>query len=1170
MSKIRKSRRNVRSALRKNLRIESLENRSVLSGASPMAVNDLFQTLVDQPYTSSVGAVLANDTDAEGDTLTASLFNGPANGTLEFNADGSFVYTPNAGFSGVDSFLYQANDGTSSSSLAAVTLRVSPEQTPPLPTNDAYSLEEDGLLNITESAGLLANDNYSASQNASVSLVDGPTNGTLELAEDGSFVYTPNANFSGDDSFTYAAIVNGTTIGQATVSISVTSVNDAPQSGNDVYEVNEDTLLTAEGNGVLANDTDADGDTLSAVIVSQPVNGTVELSADGSFVYTPNENFFGVDGFSYMVGDGQTMSDVATVTINVNPVNDAPVGADFSYSVEEDTTLEILAPGILEGATDVDSETLTAIVRTGPTNGTLTLSEDGSFIYTPNENFFGLDTFTFVVSDGVTESAEQTVSIDVTAVNDAPVGADFSFSVEEDMSLEIAAPGLLEGATDIDGDTLTAAIAMGPTNGTVTINADGSFLYTPSANFFGSDSFTFVVSDGVTTSAEQTVSIEVTAVNDAPVGADFSYTIDEDTVLEVAAPGVLEGATDVEGDPLTVEIVNGPTNGTVTLASDGSFIYTPSANYFGSDSFTFVVSDGVTTSAEQTVSIEVAPIDDTPVTMSDMYSVGEDGTLSLDAGMGVLANDLDPQGLTLSAEVVTGPTNGTLTLGSDGSLVYTPAANWNGVDSFTYIASNGSTPGVETSVTITVQSLNDMPVAQGDAYEVTSGEELLVDAAGGIMANDSDVDGDALTAHVIAPPQHGTLELAADGSLRYIPAAGYVGEDHFTYQLRDSMSQSNVATVVINVGEVVEATPPVAVGDEYTMNANAVLAIDAPGVLANDSTEGELELVAELLEGPSSGDLTLAADGSLVYTPATDFVGTVTFTYQVRSGDSVSAPATVTINVLGLSNNFVPVATGDAYTTTVDTPLVQAAPGVLANDTDAEGDPITALLVAPPSSGELTFNPDGSFTYTPAAGFVGQDSFTYAAVDATGESTPVTVTIDVVTSENSRPVASNDEYHLDADSTLTTTPENGVMSNDSDLDGDALTAAIFQQPLNGQVTFAADGSFVYTPNAGFSGTDGFTYWINDGELESMLAAVTLQVAAAPTEELPTPGGTDETPTEEDDCTPAPIDTIVDDDSEEESDDDDASCRPVRCEIDLAAVENIFGRGNRFGWRRWFS
>lgn len=438
------------------------------------------------------------------------------------------------------------------------------------------------------------------------------------------------------------------------------------------------------------------------------------------------------------------------------------------------------------------------------------------------------------------------------------------------------------------------------------------------------------------------------------------------------------------------------------------------------------------------------------------------------------------------------------------------------------------------------------------------------------MANDSDVDGDALTAHVIAPPQHGTLELAADGSLRYIPAAGYVGEDHFTYQLRDSMSQSNVATVVINVGEVVEATPPVAVGDEYTMNANAVLAIDAPGVLANDSTEGELELVAELLEGPSSGDLTLAADGSLVYTPATDFVGTVTFTYQVRSGDSVSAPATVTINVLGLSNNFVPVATGDAYTTTVDTPLVQAAPGVLANDTDAEGDPITALLVAPPSSGELTFNPDGSFTYTPAAGFVGQDSFTYAAVDATGESTPVTVTIDVVTSENSRPVASNDEYHLDADSTLTTTPENGVMSNDSDLDGDALTAAIFQQPLNGQVTFAADGSFVYTPNAGFSGTDGFTYWINDGELESMLAAVTLQVAAAPTEELPTPGGTDETPTEEDDCTPAPIDTIVDDDSEEESDDDDASCRPVRCEIDLAAVENIFGRGNRFGWRRWFS
>src|SRR5205085_258562 len=263
----------------------------------------------------------------------------------------------------------------------------------------------------------------------------------------------------------------------------------------------------------------------------------------------------------------------------------------------------IAAPGVVGNDTDIDSAVLTASLVTGPANGTLTLNANGSFTYTPAVNFNGSDSFTYKANDGNADSNVATVTVAVSAVNDAPSAADDSYTTNEDTPLTIAAPGVVGNDTDVDGNPLTAILVSAPANGTVTVNANGSFTYTPAANFNGSDSFTYKANDGTIDSNVAIVSISVAAVNDAPAAIGDSYTAIEDTPLTIASPGVLGNDTDVDGNPLTAAVVAQPAHGTVTVNADGSFTYTPDANYNGSDSFTYKANDGTADSNVATVTL---------------------------------------------------------------------------------------------------------------------------------------------------------------------------------------------------------------------------------------------------------------------------------------------------------------------------------------------------------------------------------------------------------------------------------------------------------------------------------------------------------------------------------------------------------------------------------------
>ncbi|HIF9311033.1 TPA: retention module-containing protein, partial [Photobacterium damselae] len=376
-------------------------------------------------------------------------------------------------------------------------------------------------------------------------LVDGsePTNGQVTVNPDGSWEYVPNPDFNGEDSFTVVVDDGNGGTDTITVTVNVTPVNDAPVGENVTTETPEDTAVTGQ-----LTATDADGDNLTFKPGTNPENGQVTVNADGSWEYVPNPDFNGEDSFTVVVDDGNGGTDTITVTVNVTPVNDAPVGEDVSAETQEETAVT----GQLT-ATDVDGDNLTFKPGTNPENGSVTINADGSWEYVPNPDFNGEDSFTVVVDDGNGGTDTITVTVNVTPVNDAPVGEDVTTETQE----ETAVTGQLT-ATDVDGDNLTFKPGSNPENGSVTINADGSWEYVPNPDFNGEDSFTVVVDDGNGGTDTITVTVNVTPINDAPVGEDVSAETQEET----AVTGQLT-ATDVDGDNLTFKPGTNPENGQV-------------------------------------------------------------------------------------------------------------------------------------------------------------------------------------------------------------------------------------------------------------------------------------------------------------------------------------------------------------------------------------------------------------------------------------------------------------------------------------------------------------------------------------------------------------------------------------------------------------------------------
>ena len=613
-----------------------------------------------------------------------------------------------------DCTLTVVDSAANSSAVLSLSAFIVDVSGPSLDTNAGTTLNEGDADVVITAAALTASDNISAAANVTYTVVSAPANGTLRL--NGSALATASA-FTQDDIannrlsydhdggestgdsivFTLADAlgnINDNSGSNHSFAITVTAQNDAPQTTVDTATINEDNAVMVN---VLANDADSD-DTINAAsvtVVSAATDGATSVNtATGVITYTPNANFNGSDSFSYTVQDATgATSAITPVTITVNTVNDAPVALSDVVSTNINTAVTL---NVVANDTDVDSgdapDASSLAIVSAATSGSAVIVT-GEVKYTPNSGFTGSDSYTYTVDDSYgLVSNVATVTITVIDPNVVPVASNDSTTTNEDTAIAV---DVLANDSDGDGSLVASSVtvATAPGNGTTEVSTTtGAITYTPSANFNGSDSFTYTVEDDLgATSAAATVTVTVASVNDAPVAQDDTVSLLEDATLMI---NVLGNDSDIDGSlaPASVMLVSDPASGVVAVdPANGSVTYTPLDDFAGNDSFSYQVNDSDGASSNTaTVSLTVDPVNDAPLANADTATV----VIAVAESIDLLANDsdidgtLDPTAITITVQ----PTQGTLVNHNDGTVTYTSNANADVTtgDSFSYTVDDNS------------------------------------------------------------------------------------------------------------------------------------------------------------------------------------------------------------------------------------------------------------------------------------------------------------------------------------------------------------------------------------------------------------------------------------------------------------------------------------------------
>lgn len=922
----------------------------------PTAVSD---QLVMVANTVGTIDVVANDSDVDGDALSVTSVTAPRVGRSGFT-DNIVRYVPNTGFTGQDSFQYTISDGHGGTATSTVFVTVNPAAAIPVANDDAVTTAEDAPATVA----VLANDSDPSGGTLTIATFTQPAHGTVAFTG-GTATYAPEADYHGPDAFEYTVRNAAGAAASARVDITVTSVNDAPVAAGDTASIDEGTATVID---VVANDRDVDEDPLTVISVSAPGHGRAAVASPHEVRYTPSAGFHGVDSFTYTVADPSGATATATVTIGIANVNDAPLAVDDAAATDEDTAVTIDA---LANDSDPDNDALTILGITAPAHGTATIVDARRIAYAPNANFHGSDQLTYTIGDGHGLEATATIAISIEPVNDAPVAVDDSATTSEDTAIAIE---VLANDSDLDEETLAIASVTQPSHGDAVI-IDGHITYAPALDFVGTDGFSYAVSDGHGGEATAVVTISVTAVNDSPSAAPDSATVAEDGSIAI---DVLANDSDPDRDPLQISTVSPPGHGSVAI--DGHNVtYVPAPDFYGADSFSYTVVDPAGAAATAVVSIEVTPVNDAPLAAGDAAVVAEDAAVTID----VVANDSDIETDPLSVISVTAPAHGLALVVNGREVTYVPAPDYNGLDSFAYTISDGSGGQATAEVAIEVAAVNDAPVAVGDAATIDEDTIGTVD----VVANDSDVDRDALAVIAIAQPAHGSAVILGDHTIQYVPEANYNGSDALAYTISDGHGGEASATLAIAITPVND--PPVAVDDAAGTPEDTAVALD---VVANDiDVDHEVPTIVAITT-PAHGTAVIAGGNRILYTPDPDYHGADALQYTISDGRIQTSTATVALDVISV--NDAPIAAAVTAATFDDTRTTIA---LAAND--ADGDPVTFAIASGPAHGTLEPIAGNLVRYLPAAGFAGADSFTYTAFDGQATSAAATVSIGVTRSQ---------------------------------------------------------------------------------------------------------------------------------------------------------------------------
>ncbi|EMP4429925.1 tandem-95 repeat protein, partial [Vibrio parahaemolyticus] len=971
--------------------------------------------------TPTIIKVLGNDTfEGDGKVVSLDANNGPANGTVSVNPDGSVTYTPNDNYHGTDSFTYIVTSGGVSESTT-VEVNVTPVNDAPVAKDDIATTQEDTAVTID----VLPNDTDVDGDKLSIQSASVPeAQGKVEIVE-GKLVFTPAENFNGDAEITYT-VTDGQLTDEAKVTVTVNPVNDAPTIKVDAVEsITEDAVSTDTVVATLTvRDTDTSEDQLTV---------SLENNSNGYFVLVGNEVKLTQAGVDAVNNDELNLKDLtisASVSDGVNPtandrdslvvnrVNDAP-------TVENAIADQVLSEDFDAYTIDLnevfkDSDSSLEFSVSGNDNIQISIVS-GVATITPTADWNGKETITFTAKDPIGESVSQTVNFTVAPVAD--IVADNAAVVEDTATIiKVLGNDTFEG----DDKVVSLDTNNGPANGTVSVNPDGSVTYTPNDNYHGADSFTYIVTSGGV-SESTTVNVDVTPENDAPVAKDDTAITDEDTPVTI---DVLPNDTDVDGDKLSVESASVPKEqGTVEVVN-GKLVFTPAENFNGDAEITYTVTDGELTD-EAKVTVTVNPVNDAPTIKVDaVESITEDAvnTDTVVATLTVRDTDTSEDQLTVSLE---NNSNGYFVLVGD-EVKLTQA----GVDAvnndelnlkdltISASVSDGVNPTANDSDSLIVNRVNDAPTVENAIADQELSEDF---ATYTIDLNDAFKDSDsALNFSVFG--NSNVLVSIENGIATISPTADWNGSEILTFTATDPSGESVSQTVDFTVAPVVDIK-----ADSTNVVEDTPTIIN---VLGNDTFEGADKVVSlDAENSPKNGTVIVNSDGTVTYTPDDNYVGEDTFTYIVTSG-GVSEFTTVEVNVTPV--NDAPVAKNDISTTQEDTAVTI---DVLSNDTDVDGDKLSIQSATVPEAQGKVEIVDGKLVFTPAENFNGHAEITYTVTD--GELTDeakVSVTVNPV---NDAPTIKVDAVESITENAVSTDTVVATLTvRDTDTPEDRLTVSL--------------------------------------------------------------------------------------------------------------------------------
>ncbi|HGS5148693.1 TPA: tandem-95 repeat protein, partial [Vibrio parahaemolyticus] len=939
------------------------------------------------------------------------------------------------------------SDGVNPTANDSDSLIVNRVNDAPVAKDDIATTQEDTAVTID----VLPNDSDVDGDKLSIQSASVPeAQGQVEIV-DGKLVFTPAENFHGDAEITYT-LTDGALTDQATVNVTVNAVNDTPVVESNLADqtLAEDfTPYTIDLNTAFSDVDNVDGELTFSVSGNSNVLVSIE---NGIATISPTADWNGSETLTFTATDPSGESISQRVDFTVAPVAD--IVADNATVVEDTATIiKVLGNDTFEG----DDKVVSLDTNNGPANGTVSVNPDGSVTYTPNDNYHGADSFTYIVtSGGVSEST--TVNVDVTPVNDAPVAKDDIATTQEDTAVTI---DVLPNDTDIDGDTLSIQSASVPeAQGKVEI-VEGKLVFTPAEDFNGDAEITYIVTDGQLTD-EAKVTVTVNPVNDAPtIKVEAVERITEDAVsTDTVVASLTVRDTDTPEDQLTVSLENN-SNGYFVLVGNDVKLTQAGVDAVNNDELNLKdltisasVSDGVNPTASDSDSLIVNRVNDAPTVENAIADQ-------------VLSEDFDAY--TIDLNEVFKDTDSSLEFSVSGNnsiqisivsgvATITPTADWNGKETITFTAKDPSGESVSQTVNFTVTPVADI---EADKTTVVEDTPTIIKVLGNDTFED---DGKVVSLDTNNGPANGTVSVNPDGSVTYTPNDNYVGKDTFTY-IVTSGGVSESATVEVNVTPVNDA--PVAKGDIATTQEDTAVTID---VLPNDTDIDGDTLRIDSASVPSDQGTVEIVDGKLVFTPAENFNGNAEITYTVTDG-SLTDQATVKVTVNAVN----------------DTPVVESnlADQTLAEDfTTYTIDLNTAFSDVDNVDGELTFSVSGNSnvlvsiengiaTISPTADWNGSETLTFTATDPIGESVSQTVDFTVA------PVV---DIEADSADVVEDTPTIiNVLGNDTFEGKDKVVSLDAENgPKNGTVIVNNDGTVTYTPDDNYVGKDTFTYVVTSG------------------------------------------------------------------------------------------